>query len=903
MKATGGNLDVRQQLAERFSAPLPECAQRHIVIWHDPEGEFEEEFAQLAGVAGEGAAAEGAADAGDGDGPGAPATAELGGRQVRCIPVRDGELFATKLLVNRQSDGQHLLLYRRRARGELEGDWLADVELYAGHFQADYLSRLVSELEVDDTSEVRGALREYAAFFRSQKRTAKFKAKLSRGSSERDIALGVLCVLCDAEKDDPTTVLAAYANCCAEALEQPEALEQLMELLGKYGALEPLGRLLLHIAGYQGQPDDARAFLRHLLLSALSATLDPGKLQGLERSIAPQNAGYCFGVVNEWRQRAGEDKSSLLYEACCAVEAECDLPKRLSGLPLADLLAADVFPCVNETLLQQLFESVSRGSDRRADMKQVLEGRRSMMWHGLFEVYFRCLEAAAKVQGFFLDHTQAFQLGQSADIWRAYQEDWWQMDAAYRCFCDAYRRSILDLSRLDDAARDLCSWVDSIYTNWFLGESNRCWLDAAYYQFEVLGHAEGIPLQRDFYRDHVMPALGGGKCVVVGICDGMRYGVGRELAEYLERETKGNAEVSAMQAVFPSETKFGMAALLPHRALSFTEEGEVLADGMPTRTTEERQRVLQAMRPASRAVQFSDLVAMSRDQQRQLAEGQEVLYVYQNTIDKAGHGDEAGQDVFGACEQALRDMKALVDIAVKHMGARQVIITADHGFLFTHKGISEIDQVARDALSEAPLEVHRRYLRGPAGASSGPLLQVSGQPVGGERWSWWAARECLRIKAPGSKHFVHGGISLQELCVPVVRFKNSRSGAKDYVSKQSAAIKLLSSNHRVTSNFFALDFFQTEPVGGKVLEAAYELCFTDETGREVSDTQVLRADKADADQRDRQFRVRFNLKPGLQFDSRAAYKLVVRSAATQAVEWSEPFTIDVAFGSEEGFDW
>lgn len=877
-------LDVKEQLAQRFAQPLGECAGRRIVIWHDPDGEFEEEFAALAGAEGDG-------------------VVSLGGREVRCADAHDGNMFATKLLVNRQSDGQDLLLYRRRARGDLEGDWLADVELYADHFQADYLSLLIDELGVADTAEVREALRRFSAFFRSQERTARFKAKLSRGQTARDVALGVLCVLLKAESDDFAAVACAYARIAAADFEEPGSLAETLGLLDKHGARDSLDRLLKRVAGYAGDAADARAFLCHLLVSALAASMDPEKLRGLERFIALPNAEFCLRIVYEWHRQEGESKTSPLYEACQTVQGECNLAERFEALALGDLLGADVFPCINEVLLRDLFQSASHGSDRRDDMRQVLETRRSMMWAERFEVYFECLEAAADIQAFYWEHSQGFDLATAADVWNAYCGDWWRMDAAYRRFCDAYRRSVLDLSALDDVAHDLSEWVDGVYTNWFLPKANDCWVAAAAPQWEEQGFVEGIPQQRRFYQDEVLPQMGSGRCLVVGICDGMRYGVGRELAEFLERETKGNAEVGAMQAVFPSETVFGMAALLPNRTMAFDEAtGGVFVDGLPTRTTEDRQRVLQSVRPNSRAAKLTDLLAMRPAEQKAFAEGMDVVYVYQNTIDKTGHSDEASSDVFDACEKAVRDMKALVDLAVRNMGARQVIVTADHGFLFTHQGLIALDVVERACVSGEPLEVHRRFLRSDAAAESELLLRMNMEGLDGGEWSWWAARNCLRIKAPGSRHYVHGGISLQELCVPVVRFRNTRSGAKDFVSTQPATIKLLSTNRRIANSLFTLDFFQNEAVGGKVLAAAYELCFTDSSGNEVSDAHIVPADRTGADERERQSRVRFALKPGIEWDSRSAYYLVARDKATSSIVWREEFRIEIAFAPLEEFD-
>lgn len=41
-------IDVNAQLKGRFSAPLEHWERRHIVVWHDADGEFADEFASIA---------------------------------------------------------------------------------------------------------------------------------------------------------------------------------------------------------------------------------------------------------------------------------------------------------------------------------------------------------------------------------------------------------------------------------------------------------------------------------------------------------------------------------------------------------------------------------------------------------------------------------------------------------------------------------------------------------------------------------------------------------------------------------------------------------------------------------------------------------------------------------------
>ncbi len=68
----------------------------------------------------------------------------------------------------------------------------------------------------------------------------------------------------------------------------------------------------------------------------------------------------------------------------------------------------------------------------------------------------------------------------------------------------------------------------------------------------------------------------------------MRFEVAASLSEQLQRETQANVSLTGVEGIFPTITKFGMAALLPHKKLSVelktgkVDRLAVLADGQST---------------------------------------------------------------------------------------------------------------------------------------------------------------------------------------------------------------------------------------------------------------------------------------------------------------------------------
>ena len=101
-------INVSEQLRQRFSAPLPECARRRIVVWHDPDGSFGADFETLAESGFVGLE-----------------------RKVSFARAAEGSYFALKRRIYRDEAKVDFLLYscghKDLSAHGLEGNWLADV--------------------------------------------------------------------------------------------------------------------------------------------------------------------------------------------------------------------------------------------------------------------------------------------------------------------------------------------------------------------------------------------------------------------------------------------------------------------------------------------------------------------------------------------------------------------------------------------------------------------------------------------------------------------------------------------------------------------------------------------------------------------------------------------------------
>ena len=578
------------------------------------------------------------------------------------------------------------------------------------------------------------------------------------------------------------------------------------------------------------------------------------------------------------------------------------MPSRFDKQDIETLLTADLFPSIHEVILSRFYSEVADHVVKTELMLKTAENRRTSGWYDQFAYYYDCLYFMAKMQEFYQDNAAGFHIVEPKNIWKLYADKAYEMDNFYRHFHYAFGCSLKDSNPLlEDKLKHAAEYVEAVYQNWFLKELTDCWTNAISDNLASLGYVSEIGKQRDFYSHYIKSLAGKNSRAFVIISDALRYEVASELCDTIVRTTKGTAKLDAVQAVFPSITKFGMAALLPGRKLSVNDAMEVLVEEMPTRSTTEREKVLCASNASSVAVQYNDILKMKRAERRELVGGKEVVYIYHNTIDAIGDKAPTEKKVFEACEDAMQELLNLLRIVINDMQGTDIFITADHGFLYTYSPLTEGDKLGKSAFTGEVFEVGRRYaIAGPA-ATADYLMpvqlegEIEGTPVKG-----YTPQDSTRIKVSGGgENYVHGGVSLQEMVVPVIAFKNLRTTSKKYVEVSKAELKLLSESRKISNLLFSLDFFQRQPIGEKIEPCAYAVYMTDEEGALVSDRQTIIADRASTNASERVFRVRFNLKAGV-YDKNKIYRLIIANDTDMPNE--EEFHIDIAFADDFGFD-
>lgn len=858
------SINIEQTLRDRFAAMLPDNYQRRIIFWHDPVGEFSDLVDEL----------------------------HLDGVKILKLTGRNN--FAAKMLLSQTDTESNYLVYNPISYSDVSDDWLLDIELYSEEFSADLISIRMQELSMPSNAQLHKAMKKYSKFFENKERVARLTALDSNYTNAGQLHIDILSVLSGAGVNTAPGVIRTVLMNGME-IENNKAIQNIK----KFGDEKVLWELIKRYTGYNYNGGDSLVPLTsHILLTTLSITMQAPDLKKLSEYISEPHQQLCYSLINEWMHSEDDDE---LYEIARIVEEQHNLENLFDGLDVSDLMNSECFPCINECILRKYMSEISDNIIKAADIVAAVEKRRTLKWYKRVRYYYDGLLQVAQMQQFYRANVGGFPVAQYTELWKSYTQNYCKMDHFYRQFHAAFGKSLKESSTvLEDLYKNVADYVERLYKNWYLATLGSKWTTLVGDELAESSELAGIPQQADFYKKYVKPIEDSGSRVYVIISDALRYEVAVDLTGQLLKETKGTAKISSMQSVFPSATKFGMAALLPHEQLQMTDDIKILCDGEPTDGTAGREKILSRVHAGNAALTYRTFLSMKREERREKVKDAQVVYIYHNAIDAVGDKAATEDQVFDACEQAILELKNLVRLITNDCSGANILITADHGFLYSYKPLDESDKAEKSFVSGHIIELDRRYVIADGDCTAEHMLRIPMTHLNSNLVGFTPLDNIRMKKQGGGMNYIHGGISLQECVVPVIEFKNIRATSKKFVDVRKAEIQLLSQSRKVSNSIFSLDFYQTEAVGGKVAAAAYEIYMADGSGKAVSDKKTVIADKTSGNGADRVFRTRFTLK-GVEFKKTDTYYLTVVEKGTTNVNDRIEFTIDIAFVNDFDF--
>lgn len=816
---------------------------RKLVFWYDANAEFSEDVDSM----------------------------EL--MNAKVLHLEKDNQFYIKYFLECEDKNTNYLVYAPFAKPNIRENHLEDTIRYSKEFFADRASLLALDLGIDE--KYKPVLQHYIKFFANKDRTQKFYDLEIEEYNRSTIEVALMSVLCR----NKIALFEEVLRCVLidGGLEDNKYMLE----FEKYDLLDAFWQQVDMAFGYSQSDPTLEKLVMTMLVTYAANTINMDMPQTWKNFISYKSGNIIAFMDNLM--------NSLIYserfdELSREIDQKYGAKSVIENMETETLIDSNIFEGIDEILINWIISRLEN-EDVNAKLSgkiipEICTERRKKHFGKNYRIEYLVLENA-----YYIIAAGKYEFISGIDnLVKEYTSSAFNIDRRYRYFY--YYLDSLDDTTKFEVLRDL---IENIYTNDYLNKITVNWN----MEMNEAEGETGLVLQRNFFSKYIHFAK---DRVVVIISDAFRYEVAYTLFEKLQADEKCKASISAMQGVLPSYTPLGMASLLPHRTLEYNDKYEVLVDGKVCASTEQREALLKEYKPNSRCIQFDSMKNMKRKELREIFTGQDVVYVYHNQIDARGDATKTENEVFTACEEAVKEIHDFMRRLSSQANSHHFYITADHGFIYKRDKIEASDKISGASRSNS---LGQRYvLSDDTWNTDGVCTTTIGNVLGNDdnrNIAYPLASDIFKVAGAG-QNFVHGGSSPQEMIIPLVEVKVERGKKETSV----AEIALVSLTSRITSLNTTLDFVQTEPISDVVKETQYRVYFVSDDNEKISNENIIIADKKDKETVNRMFRLRFSFK-NQNYDKSHKYYLIAYDDKNDSEVISHEVMMDIAFGDNMGF--
>lgn len=762
--------------------------QHRLIFWYDPEQEWE---AVVEGYERE---------------------------KTQVIKVQDNE-FGTKVAIHHDKDPTHrYLLYFPQAKPKDANNWLLDLLLQGHEYKADRSSLIIQEIGLN--YEFRPVVEDHIPFFESTRRVQAFKDMLSTEDDISSLRLKMMAILTNTAPEVDAILLsfldAQSTHPDEDPVEKSFSHAHLIDAFWKEVGLT---------FAYTNASPSLQDFVTTLFRWA----------NPLESDVTLSQHAQVF--LQRWKDSQKYRQAFLSWAK--KLEKELHVGTQLNNLDdIRPIEASDTFPGFEMFILHHICQNFE--SDQHA-LPDLIEQRRSSFWFENHKHGYEALEQAFVFKSLLATADLTFD---SLDTGlQKYTSSWYKIDTAYRRFF-YHQRQYGQVNLM----APITDWVEKHYVNNFLLPLTDRWGD--HIRTLTTWSAQTQPTQTTFYNTYVQPFVKKNQKIFVIISDALRFEAAAEFVKRLQMENRWTAEIEATLASVPSYTQLGMASLLPGNDLGISfPDASVTLDGHSTKGTPARSQILNtALEGKGVAIQANDFLAMNtKTEARDLMRKHDVIYIYHNVIDKVGDTLSTENKALDAVEDAFEE---LFDILrkVANTNGSNMLLTADHGFLFQQSSVAATDERPLPSAGEW-LYRNRRFAIG-HNIEPNDTVKIFTAGEMGLLGDWSAAFPLSLGRYPlqgSGKRYVHGGLSLQEVVIPVVQINKKRSD-----DTRRVEVEILQSPTKITTGQLSLRLYQDRPVAEKVLPRTLRMGVFASDGTELSEIRTMTFDSADEEPRHRE---------------------------------------------------
>lgn len=849
--------EIKKVLEENFNKDFTDGKKRHIIFWYDEESEFVDEID------------------------------ELDVENAKLLKLNNSNSFAVKYKLEKEDINSNYLIYANMPKPSPRENWLLDILKYSSEFSTDKTTIIMRGLNVKEGS-LKEVFKKYMKFFDSKDRYKRFASYDIQGYTEEKVHIGILSALCKLTVCDFEEVVKTLL------MEETKDKNKYWQSIDKYGYIDKFWRSVESYYGFTMQEKSLEKLMIFFMITNLSSNLEE-EIPKTWREYISLKSSDCIVFIDHFMNHSVNSK--IYNELANTIEEKLNLKEYVSKWILENYVYCDTFKYFDEAILNKLINQLLDDIEEFDRYTEVIFERRKLHWYEVFENEYNAVYYAIELLRMQKKLNKKIKQHNAYDFIDIYAKEYYQLDMFYRKFYAAF-----DKSDNKEVLMDLRERIENTYTNWYLKELSMKWANAVEEELTEEWRIPALTQQKDFYEVYIASHIRKGERAFVIISDALRYEAAKEFSEILNTERKGATEIFAMQGSIPSYTKLGMASLLPNKKISINDKlevAEIVVDGISSNGIENRNKILLNHCKNSIAVKCEDVIDKKRPEIQKLLTGKELIYIYHDSIDAIGDHAGTEKDVFNAVDKTFNELSLLIRKLVNDLSATYMYITSDHGFIYRRGRLTESDKISKKVQKAA--EDKRRFILSDKEENNEGTISIDMKYIFGDDTDYKVTipRGVNRFKVQGAgANYVHGGAALQEVVVPVVKFKNDRSKSDKNVVKK-VDVKLTNISRKITNSITYLEFFQTEKVEDKRVPLRLKLYLIDEEGNRISNENIIIADSKSSKPEDRTYREKFTLRD-VKYDKNKKYYLVLEDEEETVEKIYEkiPFVIDIAITND-----
>lgn len=722
------------------------------------------------------------------------------------------------------------------------------------------------------TEDCRNVIKKYAKFFGNKKRETEFKNFDIDEKNTDNIDLIITAILLNIKSINEDEILKEIVKYYFED-------EKKYEELFKFGNEEFILGLFNDTFGVSvNSYEELQEVYKSLVFTYFATSLkDIKKVSRYSKYLLTKKTTNVYVFINSLMR----DKTTKEYFEKIAqdIEEEFGIEELLKSMDIEEYNLSDAFKVIDKYVIKYLVDKLFNGIGEYDIYKNYIDDRENKYWFDKLENEYNLLKVSIAFFEKIKELENAIKIVDIDKFAKDYADNFSEVDTLYRKMYFYY-----DNIEDKDLFINLKNKIENIYINDFMTELSIKWSD----MIENLTKYDSnrITLQKDFYKNYIKPFNDKKDRIVVIVSDAFRYECAKELNNRL-KVFASKSDIGYMQGLVPSYTKLGMAALLPNKELSRVQDSDdILVDGLSSSSIKDRELLLQKENPDSIAVKYDDLYDMTKLEWKKLFSGKKVVYIYHDTVDNAGEHNE--NTIFTACDKAITELEKLVRDLHTTFSGINAFITADHGFFYKRGKVESYEKTNK--ISNATKQ-KTRYSYSDSVSEEEGILSINLDYIFGQDSGYVNIPKGNIIYARQGTgiNYVHGGILPQEIIIPVIDFKSTRTS--DTSKKVGITYSGLST--KITNAITYLEFLQDNNVDDNNKPCRYLVHFEDENGNRISDECTIVANYENTEVKDRFFKEKFVFK-NISYDKEKAYYLVIIDEETGIEVQKIKFYIDIA---------